>query len=128
MRQTRGWSVATSDRGSVCPPRHVYPHPLTSINPRALRRIGCASLWHRTRPPQIWDRTVAGFQEVCDAFPDLKVSLEYKPTDENTRFFAVPSTGASLWLLRDVNRPNMGLTLDIGHCLMAGENPAQVRA
>ena len=27
--------------------------------------------------------------------------------------------------MRDVDRPNFGLTLDFGHCLMAGENPAQ---
>jgi hypothetical protein len=28
-------------------------------------------------------------------------------------------------LVDEINRPNMGLTLDVGHCLMAGENPAQ---
>lgn len=56
---------------------------------------------------------------------NLQVSLEFKPTDENTRWFAVPSTGAALQLVDEVDRPNMGLTLDIGHCLMAGENPAQ---
>ena len=73
----------------------------------------------------LWDRVVSGFKEVCDEHPDVKVSLEYKPTDENTRFFIVPSTGAALNLCRDVDRDNFGLTLDFGHCLMAGENPAQ---
>lgn len=53
------------------------------------------------------------------------MSLEFKPTDEATRFSIVPSTGAALLLTRDVNRPNFGLTLDVGHLLMAGENPAQ---
>mmetsp|Transcript_8911 Transcript_8911/g.17438 ORF Transcript_8911/g.17438 Transcript_8911/m.17438 type:complete len:145 (+) Transcript_8911:167-601(+) len=28
-------------------------------------------------------------------------------------------------LVQDIDRPNMGLTLDVGHCLAAGENPAQ---
>ena len=51
--------------------------------------------------------------------------MEFKPTDENTRFFAVPSTGAAILLVNEINRPNMGLTLDVGHMLMAGENPAQ---
>ena len=73
----------------------------------------------------LWERVVHSFQAVCDALPETKVSLEFKPTDENTRFFAVPSTGAALQLVSDVGRANMGLTLDIGHCLMAGENPAQ---
>lgn len=73
----------------------------------------------------LWDRAVDGFRQVCDAAPDIKISLEFKPTDENTRFFAVPSTGAALLLAQQVDRPNFGLTLDVGHCLAAGENPAQ---
>lgn len=73
----------------------------------------------------LWDREIDAYRRVCDALPDIKVSLEYKPTDENTRFFAVPSTGAALLLALQVQRPNMGLTLDVGHCLAAGENPAQ---
>ena len=47
------------------------------------------------------------------------------PVYQNTRFFAVPSTGAALLLVDEIDRPNMGLTLDFGHCLAAGENPAQ---
>ena len=73
----------------------------------------------------LWARVVRAFQQVCDALPSVRVSLEFKPTDENTRYFVVPSTGAALLLARDVDRPNFGLTLDIGHMLMAGENPAQ---
>ncbi len=74
---------------------------------------------------EIYDFVKKGFQGVCDAHPDVKVSLEYKPTDENTRFFAIPSTGAAMLLVRDVDRDNFGLTLDFGHCIAAGENPAQ---
>lgn len=77
---------------------------------------------------ELWSRTVAGLRAVCDKFPKVRVSLEYKPTDENTRFFAVPSTGAALLLAKEVDRKNFGLTLDFGHCLMAGENPAQAVA
>jgi ribokinase len=73
----------------------------------------------------LWQRVVDAFTEICDEFPTLRVSLEFKPTDENTRFFAVPSTGAALLLAHEINRPNFGLTLDIGHMIMAGENPAQ---
>jgi sugar/nucleoside kinase (ribokinase family)/sugar phosphate isomerase/epimerase len=72
-----------------------------------------------------WQELVDAFQECCDRFPSVKFSLEYKPTDENTRFFTVPSTGAALLMVQEVNRPNFGLTLDVGHMLMAGENPAQ---
>ena len=53
------------------------------------------------------------------------LNREYKPTDENTRFFITPSAGTALCMAQQINRDNMGLTLDFGHCLMGGENPAQ---
>lgn len=70
-----------------------------------------------------WDQLVLAFRECCDAYPNIKFSLEYKPTDENTRFFTVSSTGEALQLVDEIDRPNMGLTLDVGHMLMSGENP-----
>jgi xylose isomerase len=72
-----------------------------------------------------WEQLVEAFQECCDAYPTILFSLEYKPTDENTRFFTVPSTGAALLLANQVDRTNFGLTLDVGHMLMSGENPGQ---
>jgi len=72
-----------------------------------------------------WNSIVSAFQECCDAHPDILFSLEYKPTDENTRFFSVPSTGATIALVHQIDRPNMGITLDVGHMLMSGENPGQ---
>jgi len=72
-----------------------------------------------------WKQIVEAFQECCDEYPDINWSLEFKPTDENTRFFTVPSTGAAVLLVKEIDRPNMGLTLDVGHMLMAGENPGQ---
>ena len=80
---------------------------------------------HQADYHALWRRVVDAFREVCDAYPQVRVSLEFKPTDENTRFFAVPSTGAAMLLAHHVNRSNFGLTLDIGHMIMAGENPAQ---
>jgi len=76
----------------------------------------------------MWRDVVLALREICDKHPKTKVSLEFKPTDENTRFFAVPSTGAAVLLTKEVARSNFGLTLDFGHCLMAGENPAQSAA
>jgi sugar phosphate isomerase/epimerase len=76
-----------------------------------------------------WRRTVEAYQQLADACPPgVRVSIEHKPTDESTRWALVPSTGAALLLARDVDRANFGLTLDYGHLLMAGENPAQSAA
>lgn len=69
------------------------------------------------------------YRQLVDACPPgVRVSLEYKPTDEATRWAFVPSTGAALLLVKEVDRPGFGLTLDVGHLLMAGENPAQSAA
>jgi sugar/nucleoside kinase (ribokinase family)/sugar phosphate isomerase/epimerase len=73
-----------------------------------------------------WQTTVASYRIVADGCPaGIHVSLEFKPTDEHTRISLIPSTGAAIVLTQAVARPNFGLTLDLGHLLMAGENPAQ---
>ncbi|GAB4822855.1 hypothetical protein N2152v2_009901 [Parachlorella kessleri] len=73
-----------------------------------------------------WQRTVEAFQQLVDACPPhVRVSLEFKSTDEATRYAIVPSTAAALLLGQHIGRPKFGLTLDFGHLLMAGENPAQ---
>jgi ribokinase len=55
-----------------------------------------------------------------------RVSFEFKPTDASARFATVSNTHAALALAREVARPGrFGLTLDLGHLLAAGENPAQ---
>ena len=35
-----------------------------------------------------WGNLLAAFREICDALPDVRVSLEHKPTDENSRYAA----------------------------------------
>ena len=80
---------------------------------------------------ETWTRTVDALREAVDRVEcaNARVSYEFKPTDASTRFAVVPSTGAALGLVREVNRPErFGLTLDLGHLLAAGENPAQSAA
>jgi ribokinase len=78
-----------------------------------------------------WRRSVDALREAIDR-PECRrtrISYEFKPTDASSRFAVVPSTAAALALVREVNRPGrFGLTLDFGHLLAAGENPAQSAA
>ena len=78
-----------------------------------------------------WRRGVGAIRAALDRdeCEGVKVSYEFKPTDPSSRFALVPSTAAALALVRDVNRPGrFGLTLDAGHLVAAGENPAQSAA
>ena len=78
-----------------------------------------------------WKRAARAIQDAVDR-PECRahrVSFEFKPTDPSARFATVSNTHAALALAREVARPGrFGLTLDLGHLLAAGENPAQSAA
>ena len=73
-----------------------------------------------------WNDMVQSYKTVTssDECARLKVSVEFKPTDEKSRFSFIPTTAAAILLADAVGEPNFGLTLDFGHLLAAGENPA----
>ena len=70
-----------------------------------------------------WNQLVEGLREVADHAPDMKISVEYKPYEERD-FAMVDSTGMVMYLLSEVNRPNVGCTLDFCHMLMKHDSPA----
>jgi xylose isomerase len=76
---------------------------------------------------ELYTHSVEGFRAVGDSLPELFVSLEYKPI-EPRRFYAASDMGTSMLIVRDVDLPNVGVTLDFAHSLMAGENPAHAAA
>jgi xylose isomerase len=70
-----------------------------------------------------WSKLVEGIREVADYAPDMKISIEYKPYEERD-FAMVDSAGMTLYLIHDVNRDNVGCTLDFCHMLMKHDNPS----
>lgn len=86
---------------------------------------------HSHPPAQVdydtaWQHTVDAFRQLttsCDR-SSVRVSIEPKPTDPATRFSITPNTATALLLAQEVAHPSFGLTIDIGHALLAGENPA----
>ena len=70
-----------------------------------------------------WEKLVSGIQEVADYAPDMKISIEYKPYEERD-FAMVDSTGMTLYLISQVDRSNVGCTLDYCHMLMKHDNPS----
>jgi xylose isomerase len=72
---------------------------------------------------ELWDLEIAGFREIAGRRPEVRVSVEPKPSDPR-RVALIRSTSDALLAAREVDRPNFGVTLDFCHSLMAGESPA----
>jgi len=70
-----------------------------------------------------WGQLVDGIREVADYAPDMKISIEYKPYEER-EFALVDSAGMTLYLINEVDRDNVGCTLDFCHMLMKHDNPS----
>lgn len=72
---------------------------------------------------KVWDQLVNAYREICDYAPDMKISIEYKPFQPRGYSF-IDSMGQTGMMIQDVNRENLGVTLDYCHMLMKHENPA----
>ncbi|MCB1487551.1 MAG: TIM barrel protein [Bauldia sp.] len=75
----------------------------------------------------LWEMEIEGFRRVAGSNPDVRVSVEYKPSDPR-RVSLIRSMGDSLLAVNEVGLANFGVTLDLCHVLMAGEQPAVVAA
>jgi len=72
---------------------------------------------------RMWDDTISAIQAVADHNPALNIALEYKP-NEPRAYSLMPDVGSTLLAIREADRPNLGVTLDIAHVLYADEMPA----
>ena len=71
-----------------------------------------------------WEHAVVAFRECADYDPNIKIALESKPREPRNRSF-LDSTTMSLLVANAVDRPNVGVTIDVGHILQDGRNMAQ---
>lgn len=71
---------------------------------------------------KVWRQVITAFQRVCD-YTDLPVSIEYKPYEERVHCL-IDSFGTTMLMIEEINRENLGITLDFCHMLMKKENPA----
>lgn len=72
---------------------------------------------------RMWDATIEAMTEVADHNPELDIALEYKP-NEPRAFALMPDAATTLLAIKDIGRPNTGVTLDFAHVLYADEMPA----
>jgi len=71
-----------------------------------------------------WKWLVEGFQEGARHRSDIILNVEYKPNEPRVRTI-VGNVSKSILLCRDTGLDNVGVTLDFGHALYAGENPSE---
>jgi xylose isomerase len=76
---------------------------------------------------KIYEWWVEGMQELADFNPNLKLGIEPKPFEPRSYSF-LDTPVKTLLLMRDIDRKNVGLTLDIGHSLYGHESLGEVVA
>lgn len=74
-----------------------------------------------------WRHLVDSVEEAADYLPEIPLYLEYK-YNETRVHCQLDSCSKVLLLLKQVNNPATGVTIDFGHSLLVGENPAQTLA
>lgn len=67
---------------------------------------------------------VEAVTKAAKAYPDIKFSLEYKPKEPRTHS-TMARAADTLLVARETGLPNVGVTIDTGHALFAGENMAE---
>ena len=72
---------------------------------------------------KIWKAEIDAIREVAEHNARISVSIEYKPSEPRT-FSLLSNLATTLLAIKEVNRPNLGVTLDFAHVLYAGESPA----
>jgi len=73
---------------------------------------------------QMWDNTVNGIREVCERHPNVQFAIEYKPKEPRVRM-TLANAPKTLLAIEDTGVANLGIVMDFGHSLMAGESPTE---
>lgn len=72
---------------------------------------------------RVWNQIRNYLEQIAEYAPDLKISVEYKPFQPRAYAF-IDSFGIAMSMISEVNKENLGITLDYCHMLMKHENPA----
>ena len=73
------------------------------------------------------DWLIDGIRQCAEHRPDVRIALEYKPKEPRTHSY-IARASDTLLLAMETGCDTVGVTIDFGHALMAGENVAESAA
>jgi xylose isomerase len=73
---------------------------------------------------QALDTLVENLAAWCDYMPEQKIVIEYKAWEPRSRIL-LPTIGHCMTIINEINRPNLGVNIDMGHAFMMKENLAE---
>lgn len=73
---------------------------------------------------QIWGYTVNAMREICENHSDVQFAIEYKPKEPRVRM-TLANAPKTLLAIQETGVDNLGIVMDFGHSLMAGESPTE---
>jgi len=99
------------------------------------RDVGCdgVNLWlgqdgfdyvFQTDYKKQWENLIESVKTCADYNPDIKLTLEPKLREPRNRSL-IDTTSTALLMCVEIDRKNVGITIDLGHVLQAGQNMAQ---
>ncbi len=71
-----------------------------------------------------WERFKSCIVEIASQRKDKRICLEYKPREPRARSLIATAASAAL-MCNEIGLDNVGVTIDVGHALQAGENIAE---
>jgi xylose isomerase len=71
----------------------------------------------------VWDQLVTAVEKIAVYDKTMKIAIEYKIREPRIHSF-VGNIGDTLLLIEEAGRENVGITLDLGHAINAGERIA----
>ncbi len=73
---------------------------------------------------EAWNNMVSTFKEAARHRNEIRLFLEYKASEARVHCF-LDSAARAICMIHDIDEPNLGMTIDVGHALFVGETPAE---
>ena len=125
-----GWGSFTNKDPDIR--KSALEHAYEGIEIAKLMGIGLFSIWFghdgvdyafQADYSKIWDQLVSAVADIARYDKSMKIAIEYKIREPRIHEF-VGNMGDTLLLIAEAGQDNVGVTLDLGHAINAGERIA----